>query len=298
MFNMIKTAVIGASGYIGGHLIKKYRKTFPDCVGTSFSKSINGLIPFDLRNPNIQDLQLEETGHQSVIISSAMPNVSWCESNHAASYELNVKGTLNLIKQLGRTTLTTFFISSDYVFNGDVGAYLDTAMPNPNTQYGKQKAKVEQEISNLTKKYAVLRLSKIYGTTWKDGTLIDAMAAELLQNKRITAATDQFFSPTHVNDVVAMIIALQERDACGIINVCNSNVYSRFQIANKIAQALNMPSSLLHATNLHSIEGMQNRPLNTSLICSQFLEKEQSSFITLDEAVQQVALNWSPKRAS
>ena len=34
---MIKTAIIGASGVIGGHLIKKYKSKYPDCIGTSFS---------------------------------------------------------------------------------------------------------------------------------------------------------------------------------------------------------------------------------------------------------------------
>ena len=60
---MIKTAVIGASGYIGRHLIEKYRSQYPNCIGTSFSNKNNNFISFDIRNPNIDALNLEQTGY-------------------------------------------------------------------------------------------------------------------------------------------------------------------------------------------------------------------------------------------
>ena len=142
---MIKTAVIGASGYIGAHLFRKYRETFPDCIGTGFSRSGQDLISFDLRQPKLEALRLEETGHQAVIIASAMPNIAWCEAHPQESYELNVQGTLELVKQLGKTSLKTYFLSSDYVFNGETGNYSDTAPTSPNTEYGRQKQQLNEK---------------------------------------------------------------------------------------------------------------------------------------------------------
>jgi len=289
---MIKTAVIGASGYIGRHLLRKYRETFPDCIGTGFSRAGQGLIPFDLRHPDINRLELQKTGHETVIIASAMPNVGWCESHPKESYELNVKGTLQLIKQLDLHSLTTLFLSSDYVFNGETGNYSDQEKTSPITEYGRQKAEVEREIPNLTEKYAILRLSKIYGTTWKDGTLLDSLACDLMQNKKITVSTDQFFSPTHINDVVSMVLFVQEQGVKGLVNLCNTDPYSRYQIALKLAKALPVSSSLLEAVPLHSIPSMENRPLNTSLKCSSFLEKMQPSLLSIESAVKCVASNW------
>ena len=68
---MIKTAVFGASGYIGSHLIKKYRSQYPDCIGTSFLSKNKDLTPFDIRNPNLNFLSLEKTGHKAAVIASA-----------------------------------------------------------------------------------------------------------------------------------------------------------------------------------------------------------------------------------
>ncbi|RDI48166.1 dTDP-4-dehydrorhamnose reductase family protein [Aquicella lusitana] len=290
---MIKTAVIGASGYIGNHLWRKYRETFPDCIGTGFSQVKQGLTPFDLRNPDSDSLKLEETGHQAVLIASAKPNVGWCESHPKESYELNVLGTLKLVKQLARRSIHVLFFSSDYVFNGETGSYSDKAQTNPITEYGKQKAEVEREIANITDNYTILRLSKIYGTTWKDGTLIDALAADLLKGQKQKVATDQFFSPTHVDDVVSMTLYIQEQGIRGLVNLCNSNSYSRHQIAMKLADALKVSPSLLESIPLHSIPGMEHRPLNTSLICSPSLQKLQPSLMSMDDAIKCTALNWS-----
>ncbi len=290
---MIKTAVIGASGYIGHHLFQKYRETFPDCVGTSFSKNKEGLIPFDLRSPHSGALRLVETGHEAVIIASAKPNVNWCESYPKESYELNVSGTLKLVEQLSHYGIHILFFSSDYVFDGKVGHYSDKAYPTPNTEYGRQKAEVEREIPNITQHHTILRLSKIYGTTWKDNTLLDALAADLLGGKKIKVASDQFFSPTHIDDVVAMTLHIQALKIKGLVNLCHSNKYSRYQIAVKLASALTVSSTLLEKISLHSFPGMETRPLDTSILCSPALEAMQSSLWSMDDAIQQVASNWT-----
>lgn len=290
---MIKTAVIGASGYIGGQLFRKYRETFSDCIGTGFSRVSQDLTHFDLRNPNIETLNLQEKGHKAVVISSAMPLVGWCESHLKESYELNVKGTLDLVRQLAQTSIHIIFLSSDYVFDGKSGNYTDESVTNPITEYGRQKAEVERELPNIANNYTIARLSKIYGTTWKDKTLIDDLAMSLVEGKTIKVADDQFFSPTHVDDVVSMIVFLQEQGIKGLVNLCYSSKYSRYQIATKLALMLNASPALLQRVRLHSIPGMENRPLDTSLICSPCLENFQSLLWSLEDAVQQVAENWS-----
>src|SRR5436190_10431721 len=102
---MIKTAVIGASGYIGRHLWDAYRVRFPDCVGTSFSSRRPGLTPFDIRSPRLAALRLQETGHEAVVIASAKSNIAYCGQNPEAAHQVNVAGTLALAREVARTKM-------------------------------------------------------------------------------------------------------------------------------------------------------------------------------------------------
>ena len=102
---MIKTAVIGASGFIGNHLINKYRLQYPDCVGTSFSNNKTNLLKFDIKNPNIEPLNLERSGHKAVIIAAFKSNIFYCENEPSKAHEVNVDGMLQLIKNLSQTSL-------------------------------------------------------------------------------------------------------------------------------------------------------------------------------------------------
>lgn len=293
---MIKTAIIGASGYIGSHLLNCYRKTFLDCVGTTFSKSRSDLITFDLSHHDVNNLRLQETGHQAVLIASARTNVVWCESNPTESYEFNVRSTLKLIEQLGKTTLTVIYLSSDYVFDGLSGNYSDTAEVNPTTQYGRQKAAVEQEIPNLTQNYLILRLSKIYGTQWKDGTLLDSLASLLCQGQMIETATDKIFNPTNINDLATMLFFIQQQSVQGLFNLCNPHSYSRHQIALQLTEALGVCSTLVKPVRLGANRALKHIPLNTSLKSSSLFETCHSSLLSMDKAVKLVASNWESQK--
>ena len=160
---MLKTAVIGASSYIGKHLIKMYRKKFPDCIGTFFKNKSSANKYFNLHNSSIKKLKLFETGHKSVIITAAQPLIGFCEKNPKDSYKLNVKAPLKIIKELSKTPIKIIFLSSDYVFQGNKAINSDLDKTNPTTVYGKQKKEVEEKIKKISKDILVLRLGKIFG---------------------------------------------------------------------------------------------------------------------------------------
>jgi dTDP-4-dehydrorhamnose reductase len=172
----VKTAIIGASGYIGRHLWAAYNKEFAGSLGTSFSSANPSLNFFDIRQPDIKPLRLEEQGYESVIITAAKPNIAYCQDHRDEAYAVNVTGTLESIRQLGRTRLQTIFLSSDYVFKGTTGNYQDNAPTEPTTEYGRQKVLVEQAIPSLTDNFLILRIGKIYGVEKGDRTILDELA--------------------------------------------------------------------------------------------------------------------------
>lgn len=289
---MIKTAVIGASGYIGRHLLKSYRIAFADCIGTAFSVNRPGLTFFDIRNPDIGPLSLAETGHKAVLIAAAKANIAFCEQQKEAAYSVNVTGLLEFIRQIGRMDLQVIFLSSDYVFEGGTGSYDDSAETKPTTEYGRHKAIVEKEIPSLARNYLILRLSKIYGIEKGDGTLLDEMATSLASGREIRAARDQMFCPTYVGDLVRVIHGIQDRHLSGTMNVCSPETWSRYDVAVAMAKAIEADSSLVKSISLYDIPSMAGRPLDTSMKCSRLSKELGALFTPLSEHIDRVGLNW------
>lgn len=289
---MIKTAVIGASGYVGGNLWKAYRSRYPDCVGTAFSSDNPDLQRFDIRDPDLASLRLEETGHQAVLIASANPNIAYCEQNRDAAIAVNVKGTLELARQIGRTRMQAIFLSSDYVFEGKTGPYDDDHPTRPTTEYGRHKAQVERQLPSLSANYLILRLSKIYGVQKGDGTLLDEMATLLASGKEVRAARDQVFCPTYVGDLVQTIHAIQDRGWLGVVNTCNPERWSRYDIAFALASAMQADRSLVKPISLYDIPAMAGRPLDTSMSSSRLSRDLQPRFTPLREHIERVAALW------
>ena len=289
---MIKTAVIGASGYVGRHLWKAYRSRYPDCVGTTFSADHPQLNHFDIREPNLAALRLEDTGHQAVLIASAKPNIAYCEQNKEAACAVNVRGTLELARQIGRTRMQAIFLSSDYVFEGKAGPHDDDDPARPTTEYGRHKAQVERELPSLAANYLVLRLSKIYGVHKGDRTLLDEMAAQLTAGTEIRAARDQIFCPTNVADLVRVIQVIQGNGLQGVLNICNPERWSRCGIALALANAMRADRSLVKPISLYDIPAMLGRPLDTSMKSSRLARALQPQFVPLSDDIERVAALW------
>ncbi len=290
---MIKTAVIGASGYVGRHLHSAYREAFPDCVGTAFEKTSAGLVPFDIRKPDIAALRLVETGHRAVVIAAARPNIDDCERNPRETYAVNVHGTLELIRQLADAGLRVLFFSSDYVFDGKTGGYSDTAETSPITEYGRHKATVEKEIAGLCDDYLVVRLSKIIGTEKHDGTVLDEMADRLCNGQEVLAAHDQIFSPTLVQDVVRGVQALQETDWIGIVNLAAPETWPRYELALAVARALGHGETSIRRIALSDLPLACPRPNNTSMVCQRLAEGLAVRFTPISECIARTASNWN-----
>jgi dTDP-4-dehydrorhamnose reductase len=292
---MLKTAIIGASGFVGTHLFNACRAADPATIGTTFSKPDARLTKFDIRTPDLRSLGILDAGIQSIIIASANPNIGYCQDNKDASYAVNVKGTLDLASQAGKLGLQVIFLSSDYVFDGATGGYGDDAHTNPSTEYGRQKEIVEKQLPNLVANHLVLRLSKIYGTQKGDATLIDDFASSLLAGKQLRVATDQIFSPTFVLDLVTAIGLIQNSGETGIFNVCAPEPVSRYNVALETAQALQIREPRLTPIRLHDIPAMAGRPLNTSMKATRLKARFDPTFTPLSQAILKVAQQYMPR---
>lgn len=277
----MKTAVVGAGGYLG----------------TAFQKAYGGLgvtrATLDLAKPDIGLLRLRETGHEAVLIAAAMTGFAPCEQKKDLSRAINVDGTLELARQCAREGLQVIYLSSDVVFAGDKGPYGDDAPVAPATEYGRQKAAVEKELPKIASKHLILRLSKVFGLRKGDGTLLDDMARSLSEGKGVQAAEDHVFCPTVLDDLVAAVLAAQNKGLNGLLNCAAPEYWSRHRMATALAAAMGADQSLIKKIRLYDLPGMAGRPRDTSMISARLQKEVQPAFTPLQSCVERVAAHYA-----
>ena len=297
---MIKSAVIGASGFVGKHLLKSYRTKFPDCIGTYNSQMQEGLTYFNLLNPDLSALNLESQGYKAVIASAANTDITLCESlkgktpNRAK--EVNVDGMIKLIEQVRKTQLKLIFFSTDYAFKGDTGNYDDLDEREPTTEYGKHKVLIEKEIEKRCENYLIIRLSRVFGTDKGDNTIIDDLARKMTNGENVRVAGNQFYCITHIKELIQAIHLVQKKDLSGKMNICGYERWSRYEIALALQEEFKKRGITklgeITEIDLYDIPSLVGRPLETSLTCSK-LKKYGFNFRPISESISKVVDNYT-----
>lgn len=262
------TAVFGANGFIGRHLRAALFRDNQGCIAVA-RQPLAGQFPFELISPDIASLQLRQRGVSSAIIAAGVTSIAYCEQYPEQSRAVNITGTVALARQLRHEGLRVVAFSSDYVFDGSQGNYCEAARVNPLNEYGRQKAAMERELLAACDGEAlIIRLSKVFDTIRGSGTLLDEMAANMLQGVPLRAAADQYFCPTSVEDVIAGVRGLLLTDLTGIVHLCSPDRISRFQLAVTLANAFGAAPSLIERISLKDLGEKFRRPLDTSMVCS------------------------------
>lgn len=252
------------------------------------------LLHLDLLAPDIGTLKLAKTGHKEALLLSAISRIDKCEAEKELTKKVNVEGTIELIRQLVKEGIKPIFFSSDYVFDGISGNYADDALPNPGTEYGRQKAEVEEAIGEITNgNYMVVRLSKVFSLKKDDGSLLDEIAGTLASGGIVRAAFDQIFCPTLISDVIDAVACLQAKGTTGIVNVCSPKSWSRYDIAVALAEKMGIGPERINRISLDEVGFKSKRPKNTSMVPKRLLSEAGITFTSLTECIEQTAINWS-----
>ena len=293
--NIPKTAIIGASGFLGQAFLSAYRQVYSDCIGTTRSSvdEKKNLFFLDLLNLDLESLHLINSDHKEALILAGVTKIDSCEREKEKTWKVNVDATLELIRQLADEGIKPIFFSSDYVFDGKDGFYTDGSATNPTTEYGKQKAEIESRIASITKgNFLVVRLGKIFSLRKEDNSLLDEMAHILSLGGAINAAFDQIFCPTLITDVVDAVSWLQAKGTTGIVNVCSPEIWSRYDLAISLAQAMGLDSNKVIKVSLDKIFFNPKLPKNTAMLSSVAL-KTYVDFTPISVCVERVADNWA-----
>jgi dTDP-4-dehydrorhamnose reductase len=206
--------------------------------------------------------------HPDVVIhSAAMTDVDKCESNHGLAYLTNVQGTRNMALAAQSVGAKFVYVSTDYVFDGRKGRYVETDETGPVNFYGKTKLEGEHEASRIDPTSLIVRSSVIYGSRPSAGK--KNVALWILENlsarKEINLAMDWHGCPTLNTNLGEMILSAVSKGISGVLHTSGVTRVSRYEFAVALAGEFDLDDTLIRSVRLDDLPIKARRPADSSL---------------------------------
>src|SRR5678815_5514527 len=98
-----------------------------------------------------------------IIHAAALTKVDECELDHIACWNVNLTATRFLVDAAKKVNAFFIFVSTDFVFDGSGGPYLEEGAVNPVSYYGSSKVAAEKAVAESGLAYAIARTCLVYG---------------------------------------------------------------------------------------------------------------------------------------
>ena len=208
----------------------------------------------------------EEISHAIILLGITKPDS--VAADVGFSNALNVDGIKSIVDQLEHWQITPVFASTESVFDGLKGNYVETDPANPILTYGRQKVEIESYLQETCDEFIVLRLARVLGSQRGDGTLFDEWLDAIERRERIYCAYDQVSSPIYIEDVVTAIISLMDNGYSGIFHLSNHQSFSRLELLEMLVAGLAERPSVrpeIVPCSIRDLDLRENRPLDISM---------------------------------
>ena len=207
----MKILVAGSNGQVG------------NCLRENASNFGFSVVGYDLPDIDITSLDsvkkiLEKEQPKLLINAAAFTAVDKAEEEVELSYLVNDKGTENLAIACESLGIPFFHISTDYVFDGEEGMYMEDSVVNPQSVYGASKLAGEISAKNNCSKTLILRTSWVFSSYGNN--FLKTMVKLARTRDELGIVSDQKGAPTSASDIAKALLsfALEYKAGKNIFN--------------------------------------------------------------------------------
>jgi len=253
--------IIGAAGLLGQYMCEKAVARGLDVTAT-FNRTRPEqreipLVHLDITDPVTVDNVITRADPDVVFLPSALTKVDYCEKHPREAWAINAEGTFNVAAACKSAGAKLFYVSTDYVFNGEKGGkYYEFDTPDPINVYAQTKLEGERLTLDADRNNVIARVSVLYG--WNrisnNTNFVTWVVNELRQGKEIKLFDDQHVTPTYAPDAADAILSIVERNGAGLYHVAGPNCLTRYEMGEHIADTFGLNASLCHNAKAEDIQ--------------------------------------------
>jgi dTDP-4-dehydrorhamnose reductase len=269
--------VLGANGFVGRRLLTRITQgQAHNVLACSQRQDINPqpgyrFLVLDITETAKLTQCLDEFNPNIIINAAAHSAVDFCQMNTAIADALNVHAVRAIAEWCALHGARFIHLSTDFVFDGLKGsAYTENDTPNPINYYGITKYEAEKIITQTLTNYAIIRIEVVYGKplAGQHSNIVQMVKQHLEQGKPFKVITDQWRTPTWVEDVVGAIQTLFSDAHSGIYHIAGGERMSIAELAHRVAKYFDLAPDLLQDVTTMALNEKTPRPTCTPLDCS------------------------------
>jgi dTDP-4-dehydrorhamnose reductase len=272
--------ITGSNGLLGQKLVLLLKKNHSLLATSTGDNIINDKSEYTYASLDVTDKKSVENIFQSfkpevVINTAAMTNVDACEDEKDKCYEINVKAVQTLTNLCQESNTHLIHISTDFIFDGQLGPYKEDDLANPLSYYGKSKYQSELVLRESKAKWTILRTIILYGTAdnLQRNNIVLWGRKALQQGQPLNIIDDQFRSPTLAEDLAQGCQLAFEKSAFGIFHISGKDIMSIFEMVERMADFYKCDKSNINKISSDTLNQKAKRPPKTGFILDKAIKE-------------------------
>lgn len=298
---MKKVVITGLSGAIGSRFCEQLPKNCKiyDLYHKNKAPSKKVVhIKFDLLDQARTLSVLEKIEPDIILHLAAITHIDKCEKDKkngktGVVWKTNVDATENIAEFCSNKSTKIIFLSTECVFDGEKGNYVETSFKKPKNWYGVTKDEAEKIVLQNHENSAIVRSVVAFHENDEEKTLFGKFLKEFKNKRKFKAVSDQIITPTYTDDIVKSINILINNFQPVIFHISSAAKISPYEFALKIAKKFNFDQSLVIGTSLDDYFGKEKAKLRLKkILLNSKMTYSRLGFhpLTIDEALEKIRI--------
>lgn len=195
---------------------------------------------------------------------AALVDIDRCEQQRQVAYEVNVVLTRSVADAIAASGAYMVHISTDNVFDGKKGNYVEEDPLGPLSYYAETKVEAEQVLKGHPNCLIVRTSFYGLGVTFKQ-SLIEWALFELSLGRVINGFTDAISSNIYVGDLARILEVALEKRLVGVYHAACSDARSKYDFLCDVAKRFSFEPTQITPVSIDDFPFKARRPKNISL---------------------------------
>lgn len=291
---------MGASGLLGSAVCKAViRRGYTLLPYTNISK-LSFSEQYKAKQISISDenqitRELFDQWPDAVINCAAISSPDTVDQSPQLARSVNINGAEKLAQISAHIGARHIHLSTDMVFDGTKSPYRSTDIPNPMSEYGRQKLEAEKKVLAVTEEnLLVLRITLLNGNSPMGGrSPHEKILRALASGFEVNLFDDEIRQPCSVENLSDVLIELVERpNLNGLFHWAGNEEISRYELGVRILKRFGISPEKIRRGSVKNFVNKkgENRPHHLSFILNPLSTKIRTQPTSVDDQLEELLI--------